>query len=230
VRVSLWALETGKSASHSASRAHTLRWLLSLGLPGLFGVAVIDSSPIPLPLPGSTDLLLLWLASHGGNPWELAPCAIAGGLVGGFLGWRLGRKGGEPALKSHVPARLLEPVHRWAKSNPILAVFLPALLPPPVPLSPFVFAAGALGVPQKRFLISFGAARAIRYSLVAWLGATYGRRVMEVWSHALDRWSIPLLAAFLALMAAGIVFAVVKARRKPKESAARRNPRESAAD
>jgi membrane protein YqaA with SNARE-associated domain len=228
--VSFWALETAKSASHNARRSHTLHWLVGLGLPGLFGVAIVDSSPIPLPLPGSTDLLLLWLASHGGKPWELVLCAIAGALLGGSLGWRIGRKGGEGALKSHVPARMLDPVHRWAKGNPVLAVFLPALLPPPVPLSPFVFAAGALGVPQKRFLISFGTARAIRYSLVAWLGATYGRRVMRVWSHALDKWSVLLLAAFLGLMAAGIVFAIVKARREPKASASNHKARESAAD
>ncbi|HUH62411.1 MAG TPA: VTT domain-containing protein [Terracidiphilus sp.] len=207
-----------------------MHWLLSLGLPGLFGVAIVDSSPIPLPLPGSTDLLVLWLASHGGQPWELAACAFAGALLGGFLGWRLGRKGGEEALKRRVPARMLDPVHRWARGNPFLAVFLPALLPPPVPLSPFVLAAGALGVPQNRFLISFGAARAIRYSVVAWLGATYGRRVMRVWSHTLDQWSMPILATFLALMAGGIVFAIVKARRKPKESTPGRARRESAAD
>jgi len=218
------------SASHGASGSHTLHWLLSLGLPGLFGVAIVDSSPIPLPLPGSTDLLVLWLASHGGQPWELAACAFAGALLGGFLGWRLGRKGGEEALKRRVPARMLDPVHRWARGNPFLAVFLPALLPPPVPLSPFVLAAGALGVPQNRFLISFGAARAIRYSVVAWLGATYGRRVMRVWSHTLDQWSMPILATFLALMAGGIVFAIVKARRKPKESTPGRARRESAAD
>ncbi len=125
---------------------------------------------------------------------------------------------------------MLETVRRWAKENPFLAVFLPALLPPPVPLSPFVFAAGALGVLPKRFLTSFGAARAIRYSLVAWLGATYGRHVMRVWSHALEKWSIPLLAVFFALMATGIVVAVVKARRKPQAPAVPRKAHEPAAD
>jgi hypothetical protein len=43
-------------------------WLTHLGALGLFSVAVVDSSPIPLPLPGSTDLLLLWLVAYGGDP------------------------------------------------------------------------------------------------------------------------------------------------------------------
>ena len=48
-------------------------WLTHLGALGLFSVAVIDSSVTPLPLPGSTDLLLLWLVAHSGDPWLLAP-------------------------------------------------------------------------------------------------------------------------------------------------------------
>ncbi|MGB6690931.1 MAG: membrane-associated protein [Terracidiphilus sp.] len=200
-------------------------------MPGLFGVSIIDSSPIPLPLPGSTDLLLLWLASHkDGKTWLLVLRATAGALVGGYSGWRLGVKGGEEALKRRVPARLLESVHRWAKSNPVLSAFLPALLPPPVPLSPFVLAAGALGVPRNRFLISFGAARSIRYSLIAWLGATYGRRVFRLWSHTLDKWSIPLLATFVALVAAGILVAIVKARRHRKATSVDNSAHETAAD
>ena len=51
-------------------RYHSLmpHWLTHLGALGLFSVAVVDSSPIPLPLPGSTDLLLLWLVAYGGDP------------------------------------------------------------------------------------------------------------------------------------------------------------------
>jgi membrane protein YqaA with SNARE-associated domain len=228
--VSFRAPQPATAAAHHAHRAHALRWLTHLGLPGVFAVSAIDSSPIPLPLPGATDLLLLWLASHGSNPQRLVACAVAGAALGGALGWRLGRKGGDGVLRRHVPARLLEPVCRWAKSNPILAVFLPALLPPPVPLSPFVLAAGALGVPLKRFLVAFVAARTIRYSLVAWLGVTYGRHVIRLWSQTLDRWSIPLLVAFLALLAGGIVFAAVKSRRRPKPEPAVQPVRESAAD
>jgi hypothetical protein len=50
-----------------------------------FSVAVIEFSVIPLPLPGSTDLLLLWLllVAHSGDPRLLAPCAITGSALGG---------------------------------------------------------------------------------------------------------------------------------------------------
>jgi hypothetical protein len=48
-------------------------WLTQLGALGLFSVSVVDSSVIPLPLPGSTDLLLLGLVAHSGDPWLLAP-------------------------------------------------------------------------------------------------------------------------------------------------------------
>lgn len=83
------------------------RWLTHFGATGLFCVAVIDSSVIPLPLPGSTDLLLLWLVAYGGNPWLLAALAIAGSILGGYTTWDVGRRGGEAALRKYVPARLL---------------------------------------------------------------------------------------------------------------------------
>jgi membrane protein DedA with SNARE-associated domain len=229
--VSLWAQPAAKAAQHAAKRAHTLHWLVHLGLPGLFCVSIVDSSPFPLPLPGCTDLLLLWLTSHkSGQPVKLTVCAIAGALVGGYLGWQVGRKGGEAALKNRVSPRRLNQLHHWAKNNPLLAIFLPALLPPPVPLSPFVFAAGALGVPLNRFLVAFGLARTIRYSLVAWLGATYGRHVIRMWSDTLDKWSVPLLLVFVSVMAIGIVLTVVKARRHRKSTTADRPTHESAAD
>src|ERR1017187_8488193 len=81
-------------------------WLTHLGALGLFSVAVVDSAVIPVPLPGSTDLLLLWLVANRGDPWLLAMSAIAGSLLGGYTTWLAGRRGGEAALRHYVPARL----------------------------------------------------------------------------------------------------------------------------
>ena len=193
-------------------RYHSLmpHWLTHLGALGLFSVAVVDSSPIPLPLPGSTDLLLLWLVAYGGDPWLLAAFAIAGSLVGGYSTWHLGRRGGEAALRHYVPARLLRRVVRWVERHRILAVFLPALLPPPIPLLPFALASGALGVSRRRFLVVYGAARTLRYSLIAWLGVDYGRHAIRLWSGSLQKWSTPLIGVFAGLLIAGTCFGIWK--------------------
>jgi membrane protein YqaA with SNARE-associated domain len=187
-------------------------WLTHLGAPGLFSVAVVDSSPIPLPLPGSTDLLLLWLVAYGRDPWLLAALAIAGSLVGGYSTWNLGRRGGEAALRRHVPARLLRRVTGWVEHHRILAIFLPAVLPPPIPLTPFALSSGALGVSRSRFMVVYGAARTLRYSLVAWLGVVYGRHAIRIWSGTLQKWSTPLICLFAVLLAGAACFGIWKVR------------------
>jgi membrane protein YqaA with SNARE-associated domain len=198
-------------------------WLTNLGALGLFFVAVVDSSVIPLPLPGSTDLLLLWLVAHKGDPWLLAPCAVAGSILGGYTTWHIGRKGGEAALRHYVPARLLRRVVVWVEHHPVLAVFFPAMLPPPIPLLPFLLASGALGVSRRRFLAVFSTARSLRYVFIAWLGATYGRRIVHLWSGSLQKWSNPLLCVFIFLLTAGICFGIWKIRGLRKIDAAK-NP------
>jgi len=215
------------SARSFAQRVHhstVPHWITHFGSLGLFSVAVIDSSVIPLPLPGSTDLLLLWLVAYRGDPWLLAPVAIAGSLVGGYTTWQVGRKGGETALRRRVPARILKRIVAWVKHHPVLAVFLPAVLPPPIPLLPFALAAGALGVSRNRFLVVYGAARTLRYSFIAWLGAVYGRDVIRIWSGTLQTWSTPLLRVFVGLVIAGVLWGLWKARAFRKTDRARRMP------
>jgi membrane protein YqaA with SNARE-associated domain len=195
-------------------------WLTHLGALGLFSVAIVDSSPIPLSLPGSTDLLLLWLVAYGGDPWLLAAMAIAGSLVGGYSTWQLGRRGGEAVLRRYVPARLHQRVVGWVEHHRILAVFLPALLPPPIPLLPFALASGALGVSRRRFLIVYGAARTVRYSLIAWLGVNYGRHAIRLWSGTLQKWSTPLICVFVTLLVIGVCYGIWKVRGLRKIDAA----------
>jgi membrane protein YqaA with SNARE-associated domain len=195
-------------------------WLTHLGALGLFSIAVVDSSVIPLPLPGSTDLLLLLLVAHGGDPWLLAPCALAGSMLGGYTTWHIGRRGGEAALRSYVPALLLGRIVGWVERHRILAVFLPALLPPPIPLLPFALASGALGVSRRRFLVVFGTARSLRYVFIAWLGIAYGRSLVRFWSRSIQPWSTPLLCAFVGLLVAGVCFGIWKIRSLRKIEAA----------
>ena len=204
-----------------ARRSFLPHWLVRLGPVGLFAVAIVDSSVVPLPIPGSTDLLLLLLVSHSGNPWLLTICAIAGSMIGGYTTWQIGKKGGEAAMKRWISARMLKRVNTWVGNHPVLAVFLPAILPPPIPLSPFILASGALGVSRGRFLAAYSAARVLRYSLITWLAVAYGRRVIRLWNQELGKWSAPLLWTFLAVSVVGLGYGIWKFRRLRRSDAGR---------
>jgi membrane protein YqaA with SNARE-associated domain len=193
-------------------------WLIHLGIPGVLVVSAIDASVIPLPLPGSTDLLVLLLAARQSMPWLLVLAAVSGSVLGGYLTWSAGKKGGEAMLERYVPKRFREPLSRWVKRNGVMSVGTAAILPPPIPLMPSLLAAGALGVSRTQFLWSFSIARAVRYSLIAWLGVTYGRHMLRLWSQYLAGWADVILWVFLGLLVAAIVFGVWKYRRDQRSS------------
>jgi membrane protein YqaA with SNARE-associated domain len=199
------------AARHAGSRLIPA-WVLHLGVAGVFFVAVLDAAPFPLPIPGSTDILILILSANGAYPWLLAPAAIAGGLVGGYLTWAAGKRGGEKMLDRYAPRRFRSLITSWVKNHGVLSVCLAALLPPPIPLLPFLLAAGALGVTRKQLFIALGIARTLRYGSEAALGAFYGRRILRFWHRDLAQWSPVVLYSFLGILVAAIVFGIWKYR------------------
>ena len=205
-------------AAHGKKSA-TLRWIASLGAPGVFAVALVDATIIPLAIPGSTDLLLLWLISNGGNPWLLVGCGVGGSLMGGWTTWRLGKKGGEAAIERYVSKRMRKRVQGWSEKHPLLMVFLPAILPPPIPLWPFLLAAGALGASGKKFAAAFGGGRLLRYGVVGWLAVRYGRHMVQLWAATLDKWGTLILCVFIGLTVLGLAWSLWKLRHQKAEKA-----------
>lgn len=208
------------AAAHSTGKHHAMRWLVHLGAVGLFGVSLLDACPIPLPIPGTTDLLLLILIARRGNPWLLVALAVGGAVAGAFTTWSVGKKGGEPTLHRYVPKRYYERITGWVKKHGAVVVALSAINPPPVPLMPFLVAAGALGVPRGRFLATFAGARTARYALVAWLGMRYGRQMIHWWNLYLADYSGVIAWGILALFMLGFAWALWKWRRKGAHQAA----------
>ena len=208
-------------AASSSTRTHALRWLINLGGVGVFVLAIVDSSVIPIPLPGSTDLVLLLLAAFRSqsiaSPIIFASCAFAGSVICGYTTWAAGKKGGEAALDRLGKGRFVRRVQGWVKRNGMLSVALASLLPPPVPLMPFLLAAGALGLSRGRYLISYCTARAVRYGTVAWLGYKYGRQVIHFWQSDLKGWSTPILVAYITLLVLGALYGIWKYRRGNKK-------------
>ncbi|MFT4114327.1 YqaA family protein [Silvibacterium sp.] len=187
-------------------------WLIHLGAIGVFAVAMLDASPIPLPLPGSTDVLILLLAAHRGNPWGLTGAAVAGSLCGAYITWGVAKKGGMALVERYVPDRWLRKLRPRMERHGALGVALACVMPPPIPLMPFLLLAGALGVEKRPYLTAVGVARVVRYGAMAWLGATYGRRVVRAWERYLSGWSDVILWTFFSLLIAAVIFGVWKYR------------------
>jgi len=185
-------------------------WLLHFGVAGVFGVSLLDASPIPLPIPGSTDILILILGANGEWPWLLALAGVAGSVIGGILTWGTGKKGGEAMLDRYVKKRLRTRIDRWMKGHGIRSVILAALLPPPIPLLPFLLAAGALGITRRQLIIALTIARTIRYGAEAALAMIYGQAILRFCHRYLAGWSNVILYSFLGLLAAAIIFGVWK--------------------
>jgi len=180
--------------AHKPSGSQLLLHLFtSLGMVGLFLVSVVDSSFVPLPIPGMTDIMLVLYAAQHSNPWMLIAIATAGSALGGMFSHKVGQAGGLAFIEKRTPPRIFKSVTHWMESHAILAVALPAILPPPMPLSPFVLAAGALNMSRKKFMIAFTVSRLARHAIAVWLGVHYGRHVLRLWRMFSAKWGVPIL-------------------------------------
>jgi membrane protein YqaA with SNARE-associated domain len=202
------ALVLAPAVKNPHAHQGVLHFFRSLGLVGLFLTSIVDSSFVPLPIPGVTDIMLIVYAAAKSNPILLVAIATAGSAVGGFLSHAAGRAGGLKLLENHVPARILTRVTKWIETHSILAVSLPAILPPPMPLSPFVLVAGAVHMSRKKFMTSFVLSRCLRHSIAVWLGIHYGRGVIRLWQHLSAKWGATVLIVVWTVIIAFTAIAI----------------------
>jgi len=173
-------------------------WVRRLGGPGLIAVGIIDSSVIPFP--GGMDFFTILLSmSHRELWWYYAIMATIGSLLGGYLTYRVGEKGGEETLEKKISKKRADKVYKMFERRGFLTIAVGSVLPPPVPISPFFLAPGVLKYPLKKFFLAVAFGRIIRYSAMAYLGSIYGRAVF----HWMYRYYQPILYTLLGLLVVG---------------------------
>ena len=176
------------------------RLIYALGGLGFIPLGLLDNSVIPLP--GSMDILTIFLSARRQQLWlYYASMATIGSVIGGFVTYRLARKGGKETLVRRFPPNKLKRAYdifnRWGFG----AIALPALLPPPLPMVPFLLAAGTMQYPLRKFLFALTLGRMVRYTLLAFLAARYGRQILAF----IAQHSYPALFTIMALVATAAV-------------------------
>ena len=186
-----------------------LRWLIHLGGPGLILLGLADNSLIPLP--GSTDVVTILLAAHHREPWfYYAIMATAGAVLGGFLTYRMARRGGKATLEKKFSKKKVNKVYAIFDRYGFAAVAIPAILPPPFPIVPMLLAAGAMQYPTRKFLTALAVGRGIRFTILADLGFHYGRHIVKFF--ALYYW--PVMGALIAFSVFAALYGVYEYKRR----------------
>jgi membrane protein YqaA with SNARE-associated domain len=182
---------------------------LTLGAPGLFLVALLDSSI--LSLPQVPDLLLIFMVTKHPSLWLVyALMTTAGSVAGCVAMYLLARKGGERVLRKMVSADRLERGRTTFQKWGLLAVLVPSILPPPAPFKVFVLLAGIVQIPVWQFVAAIGLGRGVRYIAEALLARWYGQQAMTFLNENLRPVSLAVAAV---VVLGGVAYAVLRQRR-----------------
>lgn len=152
---------------------------MTWGGPGLFVVAFLDSSVLSLPEINDV-LVILFVMQHKELMLYYALMATLGSIAGCFVVYFIGRKGGEAlATRRGATERAQQTFQRYG----LLAILVPALLPPPAPFKVFVLLAGIARIRLATFALAVAIGRGLRYVVIGLLAVWYGDAALEYLRH-----------------------------------------------
>jgi membrane protein YqaA with SNARE-associated domain len=152
--------------------------LLAYGALGLFAITLLDSAFIPIP--GGPDAAMIILSAT--NPSRMIAYALVatiGSTIGCTILYLIARRAGVAAL-SRVNAERRERIENLLGRYDMLAVMLPAVLPPPFPFKPFVLSAGVFKLKLPRFVVAIFIGRAVRFLIEGWLAIRFGTEALPL--------------------------------------------------
>lgn len=160
-----------------------INWLygvaLAIGGPGVLLIAFLDSSFVSLPQINDI-LVVLMVTEHKARMPYYAAMATLGSIAGCYAIYYLADKGGEAFLRRRLRAGHTERALALYRRHGVLALMVPALLPPPAPFKLFVLLAGFAGVRPLKFVLAVGIARGLRYLALGALAVWYGDFALEL--------------------------------------------------
>lgn len=146
--------------------------------PSMILIGALDSSLLSLP-EVNDYLVVARCYTHPRAVFFFPMFAATGSVLGCLLLYSILSRGGRAVLHRRFRVEHIERIERAYARFGILALAVPALLPPPMPFKIFVATAGALQFPRRRFLLTILLARSLRYYAEGTLAVFYGERVLR---------------------------------------------------
>lgn len=182
-----------------------MTWLygvaLAIGGPGLLVIAFLDSSFLSLPQINDVLVVLMVTQNKAFMPYYAA-MATLGSVAGCYVIYDLAERGGEAFLRKRLRAGHIERALALYRKHGLLALMVPALLPPPAPFKLFVLMAGVAGIRPLHFVSAIAIARGFRYLLLGLLAVWYGDAALELMrtrGREVALWIVGLIVAAVAV-------------------------------
>jgi membrane protein YqaA with SNARE-associated domain len=186
-----------------------LATLKPLGIWGLGGLALIDSGLFPLPMP--MDGVLIGYVANDHRRFLLY-CLMAAGAsaMGSLIPYYVGRAGGELFLLKRINRARYERMRDRFENQEFLAIMIPAMMPPPMPIKLFEFAAGVFEMKPLRFATAIFTGKMLQFVFFGLITVFYGPEI----AHAGRRAIHEHLGLVLGLAGAAVVWLLVFILRK----------------
>lgn len=174
--------------------------LSHLGYAGMAVGLILDSFGIPIP---SEVLLAVGgaLAATGRfNLWIVFVIGVSAQLIGGLIGYAIGRYGGLPVLEKYgkyifISKKDLKRTHdAFEKYGPLLTMLGRCV---PLVRGLIAYPAGIAGMRLDKFILYTTIGSAVWTALFVWLGYTVGDNLAEV-EALFKNFSILIVVAFIA--------------------------------
>lgn len=155
-------------------------WMLAvlkpLGAWGILLLSLVDSAAIPLPF---LDPLIVSYGVHDHARMPLfCIMAAVGSAAGSMLPYYLGRAGGELFLLKRINRERYEQLRDRFEKQEFLAIMLPAMCPPPMPVKLFELAAGVFEMRPLSYFLAVATGKLVRFLIESILVIVYGPAIL----------------------------------------------------
>jgi membrane protein YqaA with SNARE-associated domain len=180
---------------------------------GVLVLAIFDSTMIFF-LPAALDTAVIVMSARDKDMFWIYPLmAVIGSVIGSAATFVFGQKLGEPGLKRFIPEKKLKKVRRRIDDKGVVAMGATAVLPPPFPLTPFVLTSGALGLDRRKFFLTLGTMRFLRFFAESMLAVIYGRRILTWLQSDIFEY---VIVGMMILALAGTAITIIQMIRKTR--------------
>jgi len=186
-----------------------LATLKPLGIWGLGGLAFIDAGLFPLPTT-MDGVVIGYVAADHAKFLLYVMMASAASAIASLIPYYVGRVGGELFLLKRINRERYEHLRDRFERQEFMAIMIPAMMPPPMPIKLFEFAAGVFEMKPLPFATAIFCGKFVQFLVCAVITVMYGPEI----AHAGRRAVHEHLGIVLGFVGIGVLWIGVYVTRK----------------